>query len=123
MVDTRPQPPANALPWDWDYNDIYDDDCITALKNKMQDMDVNVNDMFYHYGDGQPVSMTLLSAAVEMNALESVTYLVQIGADSHQKVDNWGTDWAFDMSKALRQDEWVDNDWLGTPEYEVAKEM
>ena len=89
----------------------------------MQDMDVNVNDMFYHYGDGQTVRLTLLSAAVEMGALESVTYLKTIEADSKQKVDNWGTDWAFDMNKALRQDEWVDNDWLGTPEYEVAKEM
>lgn len=126
MVDTRPQPPANALPWDWDYNDIfsyyYDDDCITALKNKMQDMDVNVNDMFYHLGDGrQPVRLTLLSAAVEIGALESVTYLKAIRADSKQKVDNWGTGWVHGM--ALRQDEWVDNDWLGTPEYEFAKEM
>ena len=125
MAATRPPPPHDALPWDWDLNDIYHDDCITALKNKMQDMDVNVNDMFYHHGDKtcQTVRLTLLSAAVEMGALESVTYLKTIEADSHQIVDNWGTDWAFDMSKALRQDEWVDNDWLGTPEYEVAKEM
>ena len=84
-------------------------------------MDVNVNDMFYHYGGGQPVRLTLLSAAVEIGALESVTYLMEIGADPYQKVDNWGTDWVHGM--ALWEDEWDGNDWLETPEYEFAKEM
>ena len=122
---TRP-PPDGALPWE-DYIDIFLKHDITELKDKMQDMHINVNDMFYYYsGDGgKPVILTLLSDAVEMGApLESVTYLKAVGADSYQKVDNGEeTNWAFDMSKALRQDEWVDNDWLGTPEYEFAKEM
>lgn len=125
---TRP-PPDGALPWE-DYDHIFEDDIIDdieELKITMQDMHIDVNDMFYRYypGGGQPVILTLLSAAVEWGApVETVTYLKAIGADSHQKVDNGEEfDWGFDMNKALRQDEWVDNDWLGTPEYEVAKEM
>ena len=67
---------------------------------------------FYYYGEDQPVSITLLSFAVESGALKCITYLKELGANSYQKVDNWGTEWTFDMSEALRKDEWDDEKWV-----------
>lgn len=110
FAPNRPSP-HGAQPWDWEFNEIiqdFDSDpsaLEAALEKKMQGM--NVNDIFYKRTLG-PVkatyTVTLLSVAVDMKALQSVTYLIKIGADSHQEVDNdWGRDW--DIIEAFRKDE------------------
>ena len=115
-------------PWDSDFNSILTEDCVTTLKSKLKTTGLHVNDMFYH-NVNEPqlkyLASTLLSSAVEWDALNCVTYLRKKGADPCQKVDTWKEftrSWEGfqELERDCRENEW---DGTAQSEYDLAKEI
>ena len=108
----------------------FHDDSVTALEievGQLKSLGFDVNLQFVL--DGTPVdeTYTLLGIAVRTQAVKCIVYLNEIGADPYQKGIDVSVDsekpWMSGFYSSLEADEWNDENWVGTTEYEFAKEM